>query len=78
MAEKDDKEKTVRVQFDIPYALYERALPYIKKKGAIGTFGHIAFEEWVKRREGREGRSITQDEKKIREIVRCMKKEGLI
>ena len=74
MAENENTGKHVRVQFDIPHDLFERAEPYIKKKGAIGVFGFIAFEEWVKRREGREGRALTQDEQKIKKIVKeCLK-----
>jgi hypothetical protein len=60
---------TKRVQFDIPEELYQRALPFIKAKKNIGVFGMIAFEEWVKRREGRDGRSLTQNKKLIKELV---------
>lgn len=56
-----ENENTKRVQFDIPEELYERALPFIKAKKNISVFGMIAFEEWVKRREGRDGRSLTQN-----------------
>lgn len=58
-----------RVQFDIDESMFERVKPYVKKKSALGVFGLIAFEEWVKRREGREGRAISQDEERIRKIV---------
>lgn len=59
----------VRVQFDIEDSLFKRALPFIKKRSAIGVFGAIAFEEWIKRREGRDGRALTQDEERVRKIV---------
>ena len=43
-----------RLQFDIPDALWERARRYIPNPKAGSIFGHIAFEEWVTRREGRD------------------------
>ena len=58
-----------RIQFDIDDEVYERAMPFIKSKKALSVFGFIAFEEWLKRREAREGRAITQDEAKIKKIV---------
>ena len=62
---------THRVQFDIEDDLYERALPYIKNKKTIGTFGMIAFEEWVKRREGRDSR--TREENLLKDVKRLQK-----
>jgi Arc/MetJ family transcription regulator len=61
-----------RVQFDIDDDLYERALPSIKTKKALGWFGRDAFEERVKRIEARQGRALSQDEEKIRSIVKEM------
>lgn len=58
-----------RVQFEIDDDLYERVLPTIKTKKALGWFGRDAFEERVKRIEARQGRALSQDEEKIRAIV---------
>ena len=61
---------SVKTQIEIEDDLYERALPFIKNRKVLHVFVEMAFEEWVKRKEGRAGRALTQDEKKIEEIVR--------
>ncbi len=45
---------SIRIQFDIPDELWDRARRYILSPKARSVFGHIAFEEWVNRREGRD------------------------
>ena len=64
-----------RVQFDIDDNLYNRMIPFIKNKKALGTFGLIAVEEFVKRREARTGRALSQDEAMIEKIVRKVLEE---
>jgi len=65
----------VRIQFDVPEELYDRAKRYIPKDSARHVFGHIAFEEWVNRREGRDRRTITENRRKDKEYIRELVRE---
>lgn len=51
---------SVRIQFDVSDELWKRAERYILSQKARSVFGHIAFEEWVNRREGRDKKLQTE------------------
>ena len=51
---------SMRIQFDIPDELWERAKRYILDAKARHIFGRIALEEWVTRHEGRDKKLQTE------------------
>lgn len=82
MSDVHDEGDTIRIQFECPRELWERALPYVKAEKNRATFGLLAFEEWVNRREGRDERvkreRIRQDKQFLRTVISEMKERGEI
>lgn len=64
-----------RVQFEIPEELFERALPYIKKRKLLGVFGAMAFEEWINRKEARNRRAENESNEKLKRLIREVMEE---
>lgn len=64
----------MRIQFDIGDDLWDRASRYIPDPKARHVFGHIALEEWVTRREGRDKKlqseRIAADKKRLAPVIR--------
>ncbi len=69
-----------RIQFDISDDLWERMCHYIKKEKNRHEYGHIALEEWINRREGRDKKlraeKLLQDRDILRPIVQGMIDDG--
>lgn len=59
-----------RVQFSLDDEEYERAKPFILERKMLGHYGKVAFLEYLRRREVRTNRALSQDQETIRAIVR--------
>ena len=69
-----------RIQFDISDELWARAMRYMKKEKTRHEYGHVAFEEWINRREGRDKKlraeKLLQDRDILRPIIQGMIDNG--
>lgn len=63
----------VKVHFELTEEEYSRAEKYISQDRYRHQYGHDAFMEWVKRKEGRDLRAreeqITKDCKYLQELI---------
>ena len=61
------------IQFTVPDDLWDRATKYIPSEKTRSTFGLIAFEEWVTRKEGRDRRAqrekLLSDAERLQELI---------
>ena len=73
----ESEEKSVRIQFDVPENMMKRAMPYIKDLKHRHVFGFVAFEEWIKRKEGYDKRMQQKEYDDMADYIREIVREEL-